>query len=114
VPVSATVPAESPAAVPPFTNPTADAIGTPEPPAAPSMPSAALSTPDASANLSPVPEAAAPLAARDVTTEAKNAWGAASEMGAQMGESIGRSSRKGAVSTAGFFTRLSKKVASSF
>jgi beta-lactamase regulating signal transducer with metallopeptidase domain len=114
VPVSATVPTESPAAAPPFTNPTAAAIGTPEPPAAPSMPPAAVATPEASANLSPAPEAAAPLASGDVTTEAKNAWGAASEMGAQMGESIGRSSRKGAVSTAGFFTRLSKKVASSF
>ena len=45
-----------------------------------------------------------------VTAEAKHAWAAAT----QAGESIGLSSRKGAVATAGFFTRLSKKVATSF
>ncbi len=42
--------------------------------------------------------------------EARQAWAAAT----QAGESIGQSSRKGAVVTAGFFTRLSKKVATSF
>ena len=55
------------------------------------------------------PAAAAPIAPR-ITTEAKDAWAAAT----QAGESIGLSSKKGAVATAGFFTRLSKKVATSF
>ena len=60
-----------------------------------------------------VPETSAPGATVDritVSNEARQAWSAAT----QAGESIGLSSRKGAVATAGFFTRLSKKVATSF
>lgn len=45
-----------------------------------------------------------------VSAEAKDAWMAAT----QASESIGRGSRRGAVATAGFFTRLSKQVAGSF
>lgn len=55
-------------------------------------------------------EAAAPLAAPPISEQAKSAWTAAT----QTGELIGSTSRKKAVATAGFFTRLSKKVATSF
>ncbi len=55
-------------------------------------------------------EAAAPMAAPPISEQAKSAWTAAT----QTGELIGSTSRKKAVATAGFFTRLSKKVATSF
>jgi hypothetical protein len=54
-------------------------------------------------------EAAAPTAP-PISEQAKSAWTAAT----QTGELIGSTSRKKAVATAGFFTRLSKKVATSF
>lgn len=59
------------------------------------------------------PPAVAPGAGAQSTTvsgEARQAWAAAT----RAGESIVLSSRNGAVETAGFFTRLSKKVATSF
>jgi hypothetical protein len=74
------------------------------PPAVPSTPHAVDSV-DATA--------AAPPAAQPRTTlsgEARAVWGAATQAGA----SLGRSSTKGAVATAGFFTRISKSVADSF
>ena len=82
---------------------------TPEPAAAPPMASDVPAPPEVAANEPPAPEPAAPLAA-PLVNGTKDAWAAAT----QMGESIGRSSRKSAVSTAGFFTRISKRVATSF
>jgi hypothetical protein len=73
------------------------------------MASGVPAAPEVAANEPAPPEPAAPIAA-PITNGARDAWVAA----AQMGESIGRSSRKGAVSTAGFFTRISKRVATSF
>ena len=110
-PVSTTIPVELPAAAVQPSNPTPEPIGSiSEPSAAPSMASGVHAPAEALTNVSAAPEAAAPLQATDVTTEAKEAWAAAT----QMGESISRGSRKGAVSTAGFFTRISKRIATSF
>jgi bla regulator protein BlaR1 len=74
----------------------------------------ALSIPPASPAAA---ESAAPSAHASVANEARDAWAAATQAGISIGltgESVGRSSRKGAVATAGFFTRFSKRVASSF
>ena len=81
----------------------------PEPAAAPPMASGVPAPPEVAANEPPAPEPAAPFTA-PIANGTRDAWVAAT----QMGESIGRSSRKGAMSTAGFFTRISKRVATSF
>jgi beta-lactamase regulating signal transducer with metallopeptidase domain len=104
------VPREAPVAVAPLSGTAAEAIdSTPQPAALPPMASGVPAAPEVAANEPAPPEPAAPIAA-PITNGARDAWVAA----AQMGESIGRSSRKGAVSTAGFFTRISKRVATSF
>jgi beta-lactamase regulating signal transducer with metallopeptidase domain len=86
------------------TTPAAEQIEEPAP-----MPLASSTVP---ATVSQLPDVvpAATVERSTVSGEARQAWAAAT----QAGESIGQSSRKGAVATAGFFTRLSKKVATSF
>ena len=89
------------------TTPAVEVIEEPTPLASSTVP-ATVSQPPAA-----IPETSVPAATVEHTTvsnEARQAWAAAT----QAGESIGHSSRKGAVATAGFFTRLSKKVATSF
>ena len=98
-PVSATAPSSSVAG-----------SNAPEPTPAPTVAPSEVPAPSGRPDDSPTPEPPAPLAAPHITAGARDAWAAAT----QAGESIGVSSKKGAVATAGFFTRLSKKVATSF
>jgi hypothetical protein len=106
-------PASEPATSAILAAPGAENRGSHEPPATASAPADDSRPNQTSAAGSPV----APLSAEnDVTL-----WGAAASAGTAVGEesrksgvAIGQGSHKGAVATAGFFTRVGKKIAGSF
>jgi hypothetical protein len=80
----------------------------PNPGTTPSLPAGALNTSSVVPGGHTVALGAPP--SPSVTTKTGTPWNAAADAGV----SIGRGSKTAAVSTAGFFTRLSKKVAGSF